>query len=160
MHAHWHAHIVNLWWWASMEVLASHVHDARCDASFIIHHVPCIMHHVCINVTGVPRGQYIPGTGTHSDSVESELRSVRTDVTCSAMCHEVLHASAAPLCPVLPSSCSMCRSCRRPRCPWDRIPCTCCGYSPKSAYFLSHAPPPPGLAVLPALLMGVRIIWP
>ena len=64
MHAHWHAHIVNLWWWASMEVLASHVHDARCDASFIIHHVSCIMHHVCINVTGVPRGQYIPGTGT------------------------------------------------------------------------------------------------
>ena len=63
------------------------------------------------------------GTGSVREGCHPQ-RCVKRNITCIG-------------CASLPASfsCSMCCSCRRPRRPWDRIPCTCCGYSPKSAYF-------------------------
>ena len=91
---------------------------AMCMMHDVLHHASCIMHHVCINVAGVPRGQYIPGTGTFAACLPPQAsmptdRSSRAestrDVIRSAVRYEILRASAAPLCPLLPPASSMCR---------------------------------------------------
>ena len=113
----------------------------------ICDHYACIAIHACAGWTILPASADRPPTRPRKTDDRdrrsaAELSTPKHTASpdsssclqegCRSAVHYTKYASAAPLCPLLPPSSSMYRSCRWPRL-WDRIPCTCCGYSLKSA---------------------------